>query len=616
MSSGLRTALLGCALFFSACSTPAASQTVDRTIGDYGTSHLTVGDANIADVHATATVAVPADSGPYRLRTCVETRRVGQLPASACDEQAGSAELSTQVSASVPRPASADGSYVVAVSVLYRGDDEVATDWPSAQPPAQRRTALTGRDNSHAKPVSDGAPTANPVAYGGIDTYRPGAVCGGDYAEPQAPDPDARPNPFGGAPAYAELQQPAGKPKGAMLLIHGGGFFIHGPGAVTNERGFADFWAGHGWVTLNVTYRPCAKSLDDVVWFYDQLHDRYPGLDVCATGGSVGATLSAYLAAVRPVLYCVIAQSGAYDPAALAGQTPFAPTAEQARFGAAEVSNMWLRAFGDQAATRLDLVRPLARTNTRLLLAAEAEDSLISPQQSAAVVAAREHLNPGAYTDRIELAGGPGATKFIHGTVAAAELDRLDQASLRVADGAGRQPGVGLAVSRGNGSVTLTARGPAGADLDCHLDGRAVPCGRPVTTQAGRHRATATATLWTGRAATTERPVTTAPLTRVLRRDRTLRVTSDGSSFVCRFAGRARRCTGTLERATGPLTVSGTAGPAVDRTPVRIRCVRCGSQRLTVRRAGDALVITIRRADGPAGRRARIVAVGYDRQRP
>jgi acetyl esterase/lipase len=113
-------------------------------------------------------------------------------------------------------------------------------------------------------------------AAGGVNTGTPGSTCasvngGLPYS---APDTGVSTTALGAAPAYYEVGQPTGaflgQPgKGLMITIHGGGWFAVGPGEVVGQRPMANTWRDRGWETLNITYRPCAQSLLDVLWFHD-----------------------------------------------------------------------------------------------------------------------------------------------------------------------------------------------------------------------------------------------------------------------------------------------------------------------------------------------------------
>ena len=136
-------------------------------------------------------------------------------------------------------------------------------------------------------------------------------------ALPSAPGPGVATTGLGaGAPAYYEIGEPTGDfagqpPKGVMMVIHGGGWSLHGPGAVASMRSRADRWRAEGWRTLNVGYRPCADSVQDVRWFYDRARELWNTAGpFCVMGSSAGGHLALMLAASRPGVACAIAHAG------------------------------------------------------------------------------------------------------------------------------------------------------------------------------------------------------------------------------------------------------------------------------------------------------------------
>src|SRR5690348_6185689 len=63
-----------------------------------------------------------------------------------------------------------------------------------------------------------------------------------------------------------EVGYPAGRyagrrPRGIMLLIHGGGWYIVGPGPLATQRDAALRWRRRGWLTVNLDYPACGRSL-------------------------------------------------------------------------------------------------------------------------------------------------------------------------------------------------------------------------------------------------------------------------------------------------------------------------------------------------------------------
>jgi acetyl esterase/lipase len=117
------------------------------------------------------------------------------------------------------------------------------------------------------------------------------------------------------APQY-EWGKPSGKyqgrkPKGVVMVIHGGGWVNTGPALVAQQRPTADWYQRHGWKTMNVDYRPGVDSIKDVVRFYDRArHLSGKNTPIVAQGQSAGGNLAMLLATRRPRVAGVISEGG------------------------------------------------------------------------------------------------------------------------------------------------------------------------------------------------------------------------------------------------------------------------------------------------------------------
>ncbi len=110
----------------------------------------------------------------------------------------------------------------------------------------------------------------------------------------------------------SEVGSPTGlwdgrEPRGAVMLIHGGGYFGN-PAAIANMRSVADRWRARGFVTLSVDYRSGVASRFDVARFHDRLREVVGQIPMCATGASAGAGLALMVSADRPDIACVVAE--------------------------------------------------------------------------------------------------------------------------------------------------------------------------------------------------------------------------------------------------------------------------------------------------------------------
>ena len=121
---------------------------------------------------------------------------------------------------------------------------------------------------------------------------------------------------FGGHPPAGvvapdnTLTVPPGRPKGYVIVIHGGAWVITGPQALALEAPQVHWFIHLGWAVYNVDYRPGWLSVPDVAAAYDHLRRLHPDAPMCAYGESAGGQLAMLLAASRPSLRCVISAGG------------------------------------------------------------------------------------------------------------------------------------------------------------------------------------------------------------------------------------------------------------------------------------------------------------------
>lgn len=262
--------------------------------------------------------------------------------------------------------------------------------------------------------VAAGPVVASAATTGGVNTGLPSSTCQAtDGGLPYSP-PDAgiSTTALGTAPAYYELGAPEGAflgqaPKGLMMVVHGGGWFTVGAGAVVATRPWADIWRNRGWETLNVTYSACAQSLSDVLWFHDAARALVgPHLPICAVGDSAGAQLALMAANQRSDIACVDAEGGPTDLVTLPQQQAFDAStgvADQTA-GPSWVQNLAIAAFGT---TGLAANSPVtAPGRARLLLATAQQDEFVPWAQAGEMAAADRAAHPHAYVDTDQLAQG------------------------------------------------------------------------------------------------------------------------------------------------------------------------------------------------------------------
>ncbi len=408
--------------------------------------------------YQTATASAAASTGDtialaggqvFTLTTCVVYHLQGTAPVSSCadrtvDTRSNSSTVSTFAPSVTlsgqPRPAGAAWGYFKAYTHVLQQTGGAwalyAHSWPDAglqgagiPVAALNATAATLPPNSTV--------TLHDAAYNGqLGSGQADSICA---AQPVASNGTALPagvtssHPgFSGAPAYYEVGLPTGAyagqaPRGAMLVIHGGGWTLNGIGAVQISRTEADRWRARGFETVNLTYGACGASFTDVAWFYDKARARFgAAAKICATGISAGGHLALQLAATRPDVYCVDSIAGPTDLRTIQSQLAYdaATGALGSTLGPRWVRNLAAAAFGAENLASLSPAASAAGpiSNTRLLQGFSADDAMVPWEQGTALRDAMLAANPAAYADTVRLA--PGTTvAFGHGRTTQAGLD-------------------------------------------------------------------------------------------------------------------------------------------------------------------------------------------------
>jgi len=259
-------------------------------------------------------------------------------------------------------------------------------------------------------------------ADGGVNTGQPGSTCaasdgGLSYS---SPGPGISTTAIGVAPAYYELGQPAGAflgqpAKGLMIAIHGGGWYVVGKGAVAATRPMADIWRNRGWATLNITYRACAQSVPDVVWFHDAARQLVGStFPLCVFGSSAGAHLALMMSSFRPDVGCVIGEGAPTNLLTMPNETAYNPNTQRSdqTDGPAWSYNLAVAAFGS---SQLDALSPARHPGSaRLFLATAQQDEFIPWAQAQDMVSAVQAAFPGSYADTEQLGAGTAPVKFTH----------------------------------------------------------------------------------------------------------------------------------------------------------------------------------------------------------
>jgi acetyl esterase/lipase len=430
--------------------TAAAGETSKLPIREFSRAHARVGTAamrvTIGAASATATVRAPrvrlSGRGPFILVTCVRAYAVTRSHANVCRETASAhrrVAVAPTATATLARPpAGGRAWFAYEVSVFERrgveGYAAVAGSWPRRDANAASVAVPAPGARVGRRPIMLGAPLGS-GRRGGVNTGQPDSFCAPAVLPLRGPpEPGVRATGLGpNAPAYYEIGEPTGRfagqpPKGVMLIIHGGSWFLVGPGAVAGMRADADRWRARGWRTLNLDYRACATSLLDTRWFYDAARARWgTALPYCALGTSAGGHLALALALTRPGLFCLIDRAGPPDPLAL----PDERTVPTGRDGARRAYNWMVAAFGPDALGWW--YPPLSAppfASTRILYASAANDVYVPAAQGRALRAKVLAADPRAYVDVVRLRAG--AVPFVHANVAERSLLRYEERERRL----------------------------------------------------------------------------------------------------------------------------------------------------------------------------------------
>jgi len=118
----------------------------------------------------------------------------------------------------------------------------------------------------------------------------------------------------------AEITRPHGKPRGVVLVMHGGAW-VSGDDEqfLAPMRSTARRMNRRGWIAVNYTYSSGLASLRDVRAEYRRIRRRWPNLPVCAYGESAGGHLALMLAARYRTLACAITVGAPTDLRTLRG---------------------------------------------------------------------------------------------------------------------------------------------------------------------------------------------------------------------------------------------------------------------------------------------------------
>jgi len=411
------------------------------------TTKVTYTDTGVSAAASTDDTIGLVEGFSFLLRTCLVYHLHGTAPVSDCatrsvDTRSNAGTIYTDAPpvtlSGQLRPTSQPWGYFTAYTDVLSLNDGLwaisAHSWPAeGLQGAGIAVAAQGQDSGTLAPNS--TVTVDGPFTGAIGSGQPDSIC---TTSAVASDGSALPagvstsHPaFFGAPAYYEVGLPTGThagqvPRGVMLVIHGGAWTANSVGLVQRMRADSDRWRARGWQTVNLTYRACAESVEDVLWFYDKARAWFgPGKAICALGTSAGGHLALLIGTRRPDLYCAVSQAGPTDLRTIQSEVAYnsATGLYDQTNGGRQVHNLAAAAFG---AENLSLYSPAAQASealksTRVLQGFSADDALVPYQQAADLADAMRAADPAAYVENMQLA--TGNIPFAHGRVTQAALD-------------------------------------------------------------------------------------------------------------------------------------------------------------------------------------------------
>ena len=267
----LLVALAAAAAPASANTPPSTTTSLPVRVPSMGNYTIGTGRMAVTYTKSDATAVASAASiglgagNVFHVDTCIKAHGLSTSYASTCNQKTvdtlgNSAPVyvaAPTTSQRLARPAAGGRAYVsFVVSVSNRQADgtfkDIASSWPDAGL-AGASVALPAVSAWTAPAATSEGLLLSNGKTGGVNSGQPDSMCGGSqWPDPGPPDSGVSTAVMGSdAPAYYEVGSPTGdftgqSPKGTMLLIHGGGWFMNGAGAVGGERTEADRWRARG----------------------------------------------------------------------------------------------------------------------------------------------------------------------------------------------------------------------------------------------------------------------------------------------------------------------------------------------------------------------------------
>jgi acetyl esterase/lipase len=186
------------------------------------------------------------------------------------------------------------------------------------------------------------------------------------------------------------------RPRGLVMLIHGGSWLGLNPRALQVTEATAGIFRVFGYETMTVDYRQGAQGVADVEQFFRDARQRFPSLPICAFGVSAGGNIALLLAVKFPDLRCVIDMAGPTNLPALAHQ----------HHGTIAPYPIAVSAFGAAALDQYSPALQASSIRAKLLLVYAEDDPLVPVAQGEEMARA----DPSAQLITLP----PGSAPFVH----------------------------------------------------------------------------------------------------------------------------------------------------------------------------------------------------------
>jgi acetyl esterase/lipase len=211
--------------------------------------------------------------------------------------------------------------------------------------------------------------------------------------------------------------KPKQRPRGIVIVFHGGGWASLDPGIVRPEM---RPYARAGFLALAPNYRGYLPSLVDAIHVTDNIRARYGrALPICVVGGSAGANLALLVAEQLPYVACALGQAPITDLMTIAGAPSTTDAGNVLRVALAGLTRYHLDDYSPARHAELLGRRPVrlvAATTDRTAPYSQAVEMQRSAPRSVRLITLHHGRDP---------------VYWIHSDVSARELRRSDRSDVR-----------------------------------------------------------------------------------------------------------------------------------------------------------------------------------------